>query len=706
MVAAALALAWGRSAFAQTTTPAHCPSGNLLAGKRPWAWQDIRGRLELATDGEVAPEGALWNAPLAIVLDTGAATLTWDLEAVTAVSEAWIQADANDDYTVWGSLDGRHYRELGHIAAVRGHGLRGRALALGGAPVRFLRFGEGQGDSFYSLSEIQVFCAIPTPFPPPMRVGSAPAAPDVQNIYRYWNDATSARWELVLALLGLALLSWEFALRRAGRPHAHHKLRDRLLAVLGVLAALTYVNLGFFHFGRFLHEHEWTHYYLGSKYSAELSYDRLYQCLSTADAEDGLRRRVERRLIMNLRSNMLEKTDEVLAHPERCKSHFSQQRWQAFRQDVAFFRSRQGAREWDDEQTDHGYNATPVWNAAGKLLSNLSPASTTQIHVLASLDPLYLLATMAIIWWAFGWRVLSVALLVFATNFPCRYFWTGGSFLRWDWLFHTVAAVCCLRKGHPALGGAALAYATLLRVFPLFVFIGPALALGWRWYRERRLDRRLLRFFAAAMVAAALLVSVSLAVSGGPSAYREFVRNTLKHETTPLTNDMGLRTVVAWRPHEVGRFTFEGGALNPWGAWKKARTEAFRAARPLYFLLVLGHLALLGLAARHAEPWVAAALSVTAIATGVELTSYYYAFVIAVALLHSEREQVGRWLLVLTAFTQLIAWAPLPGMSTWSDEQHTAMAAASVAVFAVIVWLFRRPALDAPSGKVRRSQRP
>ena len=83
-----------------------------------------------------------------------------------------------------------------------------------------------------------------------------------------------------------------------------------------------------------------------------------------------------------------------------------------------------------------------------------------------------------------------------------------------------------------------------------------------------------------------------------------------------------------------------------------------------------------------------AALGITAIAFGIELTSYYCAFIIGVALLHAEREEVGRWLLLLTAFTGVVAWAPLRGMSTWYDEQYTAMAAASLVAFAAIVWRF------------------
>lgn len=450
-------------ALALSTPADPCPPGNLLAGRRPWAWQDVRGRVELATDGVRAPEGAVWDAPLAIVLDTGAAALTWDLGASYPLAAVWIQADANDAYTVWGSTDGADFRALGRVEPVPGHGLRARSLATGGAPVRYLRFGEGEGDGYYSVAEIQAFCRLPTPYPPAMAVGDARPAPAPRTIYDYWNDATSARWELALAGLGLALLSWRTR-RRA--------LRDGLLAALGAIAALTYVNFGFFHFGNFIHDHEWTHYYLGAKYQAELSYDGLYECLATADAEDGLRRRVELRKITNLRTNALERTDDVLAHPERCTSRFTGDRWRAFKRDVAYFRARQSPRRWDDVQIDHGYNATPVWTVAGQALASLAPAGDAQLWALAMLDPLCLLATIAVVWWAFGWRVLCVTLLVFATSFPSRFYWTGGAFLRWDWLFHLVASICCLRKGRHALAGAALAYAALLRVFPAVVFAG------------------------------------------------------------------------------------------------------------------------------------------------------------------------------------------------------------------------------------------
>jgi hypothetical protein len=693
-----------------------CPAGNLIAGKRPVHWTDIRGGfINRPTDGVVANEGAVWDAPLATVLETGASVLTWDLGQVTPVRAVWVQADANDYYTVWGSADGNRYQDLGRIEPAEGvHGLRGRKLTLGGTPVRFLRIGEGQGDSFYSVSEVQAYCQVPAALPQGVRVERAAAAVVAKNFWYYWNDESSIWFELVLALVGLGLLVWGFQLKRQGRPQAYKRLRDRCLAALGIIAGLCYINFGCFHFGNFTHDWEWTHYYIGSKYFKQLSYDRLYDCIAIADSEESphLRKRVELRKLTNLRTNALESSKPLLDHPEACKKNFTPQRWQQFKDDVRFFRNRQNAKRWDDLQTDHGYNGTPVWNVAGSVLANTGPASTGQLYTLAMLDPAYLLGTIAVIWWAFGWRVLSVALLVFATNFPSRFYWTGGSYLRWDWLFYLTAAVCCLRKDRPMLGGAALAYSTLLRVFPGFAFVGPALGLGWYFYKHRKLEPRYARFFAGAALATALLVPLSLAVSGGTYAYQRFVQNTAKHKETPLTNYMGLRTVLAYRPGEAGRDLKDDKLTDPWIKWKTARLDRWKQAKPIYLVLVLAFTALLGWACRHVTPWVAVALGVTFIPIGVELTCYYYAFIIAVALLYEKREEVGIYLLFLTAFTSFVAAAPFRGMPKWLDEQYTNMSVATIAVFALIVWRFRERETEAdqlveaaPASVERKSRR-
>jgi hypothetical protein len=691
---------------------AACPAGNLLSGRRPVSWQDTRRDLALLTDETVAPEGAAWDATPAVIFDTGASTVTWDLGAATTVNALAIQADANDTYTAWGSLDGNNYRVLGHIDPVPDHGLRLRTIETGGVALRYLRVGEGVGDASYSVSEVAAYCQRPTPFPTRMRVVDAPPAV-VAKVY--WDDISSARWELVLALLGLLFLWWDqwvsrgaaikpkeapgmadslvrFVQRVAtalGLSRVRGKVRRAILAVLGLVAFLTYFNFGSFHFPNFIHGWDTFHYYIGSKYSRELSYDRLYECVAVADSElPALRRRVELRKLTNLRTNILETTADILAHPERCKQHFTPERWQSFHHDLAYFRTLENARRWDDAQTDHGFNGSPVWNIAGSLLSNLAPASKTQIYILNSLDSVFLTAGCLMIAWAFGWRVLAVALLVLATNFPSRFYWTGGAFLRWDWLFWMIASVCLLKKQHPMTAGLALAYSTLLRIFPIFLFVAPVLAAGYHVIRHRKLPLVYTRFFVGAALGAALLIPAGMAVVGRADTYQEFVRNTMKHSGTALTNNMGLRTVVAYRPSEVGRKMERVGATDPWAAWKQARLDSFRRAKPVYFVAVAAFLVLLGLAVRRAEPWAALALSVTFIPFGVELTCYYYSFIIVVALLCVKSERLAQRLLLLTAVTQFVAWAPINGMPTWLDEKYTLMSVATLIAFIVIAWEF------------------
>jgi hypothetical protein len=537
--------------------------------------------------------------------------------------------------------------------------------------------------------------------------------------FDWWEDHASARVEMVLALLALALLAWRYAVERRGLILHRRRLRDGLLALVGVLSFCAYWNFFAFHFGNYTHWHEAYHYYVGAKYFDELGFDRLYECAAVADAEDpALHRRVELRKITHLRDNVLGSTTDILADPTRCTRHFSPARWAEFRHDIAFFRERNGVRRWEDAQTDHGYNATPVWTVVGSALANLSPASERQLWLLTRIDPLFIVGMALMIGWAFGWRALCVALAVLATNFPSRFMWNGGAYLRWDWLFHMTAGVCLMKKGRPLFGGYLLGYATLLRVFPGFLFAGALFAgaqqllaqtRGRRWWRRlparelpqmfRRIDRGPRAVLLGGALAVASLVPVSLVSSGGAETYRLFVLNSRKHTSTPLTNYMGWRTVVSYRESEAGRYLQTNRLEDPWKDWKDARLRTFGRRRWFYLLGVVGFAALLYRAVRGAEMWEAAALSAVLIAVVPELTSYYYAFVVVLALLWTRRAEAGLAMLGVTAATGFIDWAPtqyLPRhfpwthlqMPTWLDEQYTAMAAVTLCGFAYILVRF------------------
>lgn len=627
-------------------------------------------------DGVIVAEGTDWNVAQAARLESGAATIDFDLGNTVHVGVVWAQGDANDLYAVHGSSDGVAWFPVGAIPIVDGHGLRARTIRVD-HDLRYLRVGEPEGDGAFSISEIAAFCE-PTSEPTAgMRLVGAPPAP-VDETWR-WNDTTSARWEGVLAVLGLGALL------------AHQRWPGRrglaaLLALLGCLGLLSFFNFGSFHFSNTLHDWDYTHYHLGARFFPELGYDNLYRCIAVADAEDGMRKRVETRRITNLETNAIESGRTALAEPALCKAAFTPERWEAFRADVRFWRSRQGVKRWDDLQLDHGFNATPVWSLLGHGLADVAPMSWWPLWSLAALDPLFLLAAFALCAWGFGWRAAAVAALVFGTNFPSRFYWTGGSYLRFDWLFWLFAGAVALRRERPALAGAALAYAAWLRLFPALLFAGPLLAAIDGWWRTRSLSGTWVRFFGGATVASALLVGASVAAFG-PRAWPEFVDNTVKHQETPLTNHMGLRTALSWRPQDAGRNRRDNRLTDPWLPWKEARIDNWHAARPLGALVGLGAVALLWRAVRRSAPWVAAVAGLGLVPFGVELTCYYYAFLAVFALLWAAEPGAGALLLALAAVTQFLAWAPIPGMARWMDEQYAAM---SVATCVAVLWAWWR----------------
>jgi hypothetical protein len=350
-----------------------------------------------------------------------------------AVRAIVVQADANDVYSVWGSLDGERFHALGWVDPAPAGGLRTRTLLLGGQRIRFLRVGEAVGDGAYSVSELGVFCDVGG-LPPALEVIRDDGTPGSAARPASWTDQCAMQSAFVLAVLGVVLLSWGTRLDREGGSPTRRRWRDRALAASGLAAVLVYFNFGAFHFGSFVHYWDTFHYYVGAKYFRELSYHGLYDCVAVAEAADpARRRRVELRKMTDLRTNELRTTEHALANPERCRSRFAPERWAEFARDVDFFRAHLPPELWDMAMTDHGFNATPVWTIAGAAIASRVPATERSMLLLALLDGAYFAGMLALVWWAFGWRVLVAGLLVFATNFPSRFGWTGGAFLRWDW---------------------------------------------------------------------------------------------------------------------------------------------------------------------------------------------------------------------------------------------------------------------------------
>jgi len=495
-----------------------------------------------------------------------------------------------------------------------------------------------------------------------------------------------------------ALLLWGTALRRAGRESAFGRSRDALLLGLGVLGALGWSNfLQLRYAPGYGHPQDVYHYYLGSKYFAELGYTRLYACTTVADAESGFRDLAMQRSIRNLETYDREAAANILRDPTRCTRHFSPERWQTFKHDVGWFRARMPEAIWRGTLADHGYNPSPAWGALGKALVSEGPVTERNLLPLLLLDPALLIVMWAFVWKAFGWRTTCVALVFWGTNLPDDYLWTGGAFLRQGWLVTMVIGICCLRMRRMAAGGVFLTASALLRVFPVMAIFGVALGAGSAMWRSRRftLSPAHRRFAVGCAAAAAILIALSFATAGGPRAWVDFAKNIRFHSNMAFLTNVGLKTLLSYDPETRFERIQQDSGSSP-RAWNEARDATFARRRPLFFGILLGYMLLLARASDREEGWVAAVLGAGSVVMLVTMANYYYAVLLGFAFLRERREGVAAALCGLSALTWWIDW-------TWHqpDEIYTWVSLATVVFVAAATgsMAWRRVTDDAASGE-------
>jgi hypothetical protein len=716
-----------------------CPAGNLLAGKTPVARPGVKNTDRL-TDGIMAADGDSWDTERTSVLSGESAHVVYDLGAVRQVKAVDLQGDNNDDYIVELSNDRQTFTELWVADPVRGQGMRRRGSRGLTGSGRYLRVRGRGGDGFFSLGEVQAFCQVPAKWPPTVEVKGATAwwiknfMKKRDNRYRLvlavlglflfialfgsakkeglrwvvvglslvmlgiaayrFNGARHAAWfaEWGRYVLGLAVAAW------VGRGTLLAKNRDasRLWWERGALiwvivaCAAAWVNFGVYHTSRVVHYWDTFHYYIGSKYFEENEYERLYECVLASDYEKYGARDLTKRKIRDLVDNRLHyvSEDDAQRYQKNCAEHFSEERWAAFRHDMAAFRSVMGSSWWKEMLMDHGYNASPISNMIAAFLTNwgwedqIPKVSSDSIapddlkrhrqRILryTMIDLSLYAGAFLLIFWAFGLRATALSVLIWGCGYPWAYFWTGGSFARVPWFFMAVAAVALLKRGYPILSGFALSWSALLRLFPAALAGGPIAALVDRFVRRKKIDRPWLnktdlRFIAGGVLGLAVLCSASVAVNG-VDAHPQFLSNTLKHSETPLTNHMGLPTLLSYKPSTVGRFTKDDSLEDPWAKWKQKRKETKHDRRWLHVLLLLSMFTLLAFAGRQLSEWAVLAGSTILIVGFFELTCYYYSFVVLMAPLAIERLRY-----VVALILMVIAGLVLQFFIGWYDEQYT-----------------------------------
>jgi hypothetical protein len=650
------------------------PTGDWTTQARARSWEAI-GIADRILYAPTPEDGEWWFSDETLVLSEHGGYLEVDLGHDVEVETLVLQVDGNDLYVVEGSIDGSTWETIWSFAPVQtDSGLRARGLTLEEPTrVRWIRVrGEG-GDGVYVLGALRL--PVEPPAGAPRLALAAEAPPDG---FPWLSLEAIDVIKLAIAILATGVLAWGAIRRRRDPAAGEPRLTRVLLVSLGLLAALCWWNLFQYSSKSYDHTYEnyWDvyHYYIGSKYYPELEYTHLYECTVAADQEDGFAQLIRGRRVRNLKTN---REVDAKYDPTECHHRFGPERWQSFKDDLRFFRTKLSPEIWAILLMDHGYNPTPAWGILGRAISSTASASDGQISTLMAIDVVLLIAMWVVVWRTFGWRVACVALVFWGTAFPMRSWWTAGAFLRNDWLFMSVAGICLLRRERGFLAGLALGYAALLRVFPVLLLVGILIKVVVDVARGGGVlppgSRR--RFLAGLVTAVVVLIPVSMIATGHVNSWFAFDRNSRTHLDSPVSNFMGAKTIV--RHLSQPEATSEEAPAAP--SEPRAIGTVARVVSVVFLLVALG---LVGKASLREPDWVAAVLGAALIPFAVELTGYYYALFLVFAFLVVRRESVGIALCGLSIVFGLLA----QGFSVPFDTPITYMWS-SVAVLIFCGWL-------------------
>ncbi len=424
----------------------------------------------------------------------------------------------------------------------------------------------------------------------------------------------------------------DWLLHRRGRMPPH-RVATFVLLLLGGLGFASSQNWFRGHFRFQAHPTDFIHYYLGARYFDNLRYEHIYTCSLAALQEQNVR--LDGWFVRDLTSNSVRRVDQVQDKIAQCPDRFAPDEWLQFKADVVFLAGMSGPRYFQRFVTDHGFNPPPTWIVAAKALLSLTGGTAETAIRLVWVDTAFVAAAALILLYCFGPRAFCLAMVFLGCHTPNRFDWVGGSLLRMDWWFWCMVSIAALSRSRPMMAGAAWAYASLLRIFPLFLGIGPLAADLWRFHQGHAATpiarRPMLRYLLGASATALVLFALTWPL-GGMTAWRDFYGNIRKHGETTSFNHVGLQTLLSYNPafslSELS--TAEGSPVEQ--RWKQAQYETFKQRRIIHHLLVFASFGALALIAKRVKSKATlASLSLSLVPMATALSSYYMSLLAALA---------------------------------------------------------------------------
>lgn len=444
-------------------------------------------------------------------------------------------------YSFETSEDGTRFTTLWKAPPVNPQGLRARWTSGLGARARFVRLGARGGDRWVSVSEVQLFTATPSTWPPhiSVRFEVSPSLGTRLALLLFALVAIStvlferresrkllsnSLWAATMLSAGAAIygvvLIWPVdtsvidvsravsaavacavVLRLGLRPtYAHERAQTSLLAAMAFLSILTFYNYGHPQFydvqrGRPTYVHTWDMrvYFPTAKYFDELGYDGVYLASVKAYADDelgGSLDRIGHTRLRDLRTYQMRRVSEMTREIHAVKDRFSPERWAVFEKDMSYFWKTMGHQAYLHSLRDHGGNATPAWMLVAHWIYGSAEAKESTFLWGGLLDPLLLLIFFLTAWRTFGLRAALVCMVAYGatTIYQFGSNW-GGSTLRNDWMVLLGLGVCALKSRHLFLAGLLLGWSAMIRAFPALALLFLAAPVAWKlaaaWHKRR-----------------------------------------------------------------------------------------------------------------------------------------------------------------------------------------------------------------------------
>jgi hypothetical protein len=172
-----------------------------------------------------------------------------------------------------------------------------------------------------------------------------------------------------------------------------------------------------------------------------------------------------------------------------------------------------------------------------------------------------------------------------------------------------------------------------------------------------------------------------------------FRRHISTHKNTPLTNHMGLQTMLVHDWDGRMRFTRDDNLDDPFQLWKQGRLDRHNSLKVVHYALLLGIVGWMVWALRRTKLlWVGLGLSCLLTMSVVELTCYYFSMFILAAPLAKVRRGLGPVVLVGSGASQIIGSAGgAHSMYYWIDDKFTAQSYLFFLLGALFLYAYSRP---------------